>query len=159
MSRQPENLRSHLSFLYGINTLGAVFGALLAGFFLLRVYAVSTTLYVAVATNVLIGVVSLLLQEKVAGGFADRVSTGATSQSPLVPVEPAAALPEEELGRLPLALVFWGIGISGFCALGYEVFWTRILTIAVGASVYGFTIILVAFLTGIAWAARPTERW
>ena len=35
VSRQPEDLRSHLSFLYGFNTLGAVFGALLAGFFLL----------------------------------------------------------------------------------------------------------------------------
>ena len=46
--------------------------------------------------------------------------------------------------------MLWGIGLSGFCALGYEVLWTRILTIAVGASVYGFAIILVAFLTGIA---------
>ena len=64
VSRQPEHLRSHLSFLYGFNTLGAVFGALLAGFVLLRLYAVSTTLYLAVATNVLIGVVSLMLQER-----------------------------------------------------------------------------------------------
>lgn len=36
--RQPGDLRSHLSFLYGVNTMGAVLGALLAGFFLLRVY-------------------------------------------------------------------------------------------------------------------------
>ena len=40
--------------------------------------------------------------------------------------------------------------MSGFCALGYEVLWSRILTIVVGASVYGFTIMLVAFLAGIA---------
>ena len=51
---------------------------------------------------------------------------------------------------LPYKLVLWGIGVSGFCALGYEVLWTRILTIVIGASVYGFTIMLVAFLTGIA---------
>ena len=57
---------------------------------------------------------------------------------------------EDKQDRLPLTLVLWGIGLSGFCALGYEVLWTRILTIAIGASVYGFTIILMAFLTGIA---------
>ena len=39
--------------------------------------------------------------------------------------------------------------MSGFCALGYEVLWTRILSIVIGASVYGFTILLMAFLTGI----------
>jgi len=52
--------------------------------------------------------------------------------------------------HFPLKLVLWGIGVSGFCALGYEVLWSRILTIAVGASVYSFTTMLVAFLTGIA---------
>ncbi|HJW28827.1 MAG TPA: fused MFS/spermidine synthase, partial [Saprospiraceae bacterium] len=36
------------------------------------------------------------------------------------------------------------------CALGYEVLWSRILTIVVGASVYSFTTMLVAFLAGIA---------
>ena len=52
--------------------------------------------------------------------------------------------------RFPLKLVLWGIGVSGFCALGYEVLWSRILTIVVGASVYSFTTMLVAFLAGIA---------
>jgi MFS family permease len=64
VSRQPENLRGHLSFLYGLNTLGAVVGALLTGFVFLRVFAVSTTLYVAIVTNALIGVASLLLEQR-----------------------------------------------------------------------------------------------
>lgn len=139
VSGHPEQLRRHLSFLYGFNTLGAVCGAFLAGFVLLRLYAVSTTLYLAVATNVLIGVVSLMLQERFAGVSAPE---GRAPQAPA-----AVATPD---GPLPVTLVLWGIGLSGFCALGYEVLWTRILTIAVGASVYGFAIILVAFLTGIA---------
>jgi spermidine synthase len=139
VSRHPDHLRRHLSFLYGFNTLGAVFGALLAGFVLLRLYAVSTTLYLAVATNVLIGVVSLMLKERPADGSAPE------GQAPEA-MAPSAA----PNGPLPVTLVLWGIGLSGFCALGYEVLWTRILTIAIGASVYGFAIILVAFLTGIA---------
>jgi spermidine synthase len=141
--RQPDRLRRHLSFLYGINTLGAVLGALVAGFVLLRLYGVSTTTYVAVILNVLIGLVSLVLPEK-----TDAVGA---QEDTARPSSPAVAAPGE---AVPVALILWGIGLSGFCALGYEVLWTRVLTIAVGASVYGFTIILVAFLTGIALGSK-----
>ncbi len=136
ISGQPENLPRHLSFLYAFNTLGAVLGALLAGFVFLRVYSVSTALYLAVATNILIGLVAIALQ--------NRVVDASSKQDAIV-------APEEQ-GRKMVApgWILWGIGLSGFCALGYEVLWTRVLTVAVGASVYGFTIILAAFLTGIA---------
>jgi len=53
-----------------------------------------------------------------------------------------------------LRLVLLGIGISGFCALGYEVLWTRVLTLTVGTSVYGFATMLMAFLTGIALGSQ-----
>jgi spermidine synthase len=151
VSRQPENLRGHLSFLYGLNTLGAVLGAMLAGFVFLRLYSVTATLDIAVATSALVGLVSLLLPEKAGAAPAPE---GAAARSP-------AALPEPG-GAVPAALILWGIGLSGFCALGYEVLWTRVLTLAVGASVYGFTIILVAFLTGIALgsgAYGALEKW
>lgn len=147
--RRPENLRNHLSFLYGFNTLGSVLGALLAGFFLLRLYSVSATLHLAVATNVLIGLVSLALRETAAApspGSAAPARPATTEK----PGEQHRSGAEADEDLLPLRLVLWGIGLSGFCALGYEVLWTRVLTIAVGASVYGFTIILAAFLTGIA---------
>ncbi len=146
VSRGPEQLRSHLSFLYGFNTLGAVAGALLAGFVFLRLYSVSTVLYIAVVTNALIGLTSLILQRSIGGipVAADQA------------VEPcrAGAAPGASDDRFPLRLILLGIGLSGFCALGYEVLWTRVLTVAVGASVYGFTIILVAFLTGIALGSK-----
>jgi spermidine synthase len=147
ISRQPKNLRNHLSFLYGFNTLGAVLGATAAGFFLLRLYSVSTTLFIAIATNASIGLISILLQDKAAALFVTEVS------GPLVPSAPPGpgSSHQKNMGYLlPYKLVLWGIGVSGFCALGYEVLWSRILTIVVGASVYGFTIMLVAFLAGIA---------
>ena len=140
VSCQPENLRSYLSFLYGFNTLGAVLGALLSGFLFLRIYSVSTTLYIAIAANAVIGFMSILLQDKVASSISPE---GAA-------LEQAATAWEGFQDLSPLKLVRWGIGISGFCALGYEVLWTRILTIAIGASVYSFVIMLVAFLAGIA---------
>ena len=154
VSRQPEELRVGLSFLYGLNTLGAVLGALLAGFVLLPTYSVSTTLALAVAANVLIGLVSIALQERAAPTLpVGEVAPGEArpSPGPALIVSPGVEPPPE---AAPVRLVLWGIGISGFCALGYEVLWTRILTLAVGASVYGFTVMLAAFLTGIALGSK-----
>ena len=150
VSRQPRTLGGYLSFLYGINTLGAVLGATAAGFLFLRLYSVSTTLTIAILTNAFIGLAALILQGKAATVLASEPSV----------LEDKAALPKTESTGLsrsqgienafPLKLVLWGIGVSGFCALGYEVLWSRILTIVVGASVYSFTTMLVAFLAGIA---------
>jgi spermidine synthase len=154
VSREPEKLRSYLSFLYGFNTLGAVLGALLAGFVFLRLYSVSTTLYVAVATNAFIGVVSLLLQRNASSVAITEEYASAPPPEDVRPPELAPSVAAESQAPVPFKVILWGIGLSGFCALGYEVLWTRVLTIAVGASVYGFTIILVAFLTGIALGSK-----
>ena len=137
VARGPTSLSRPLAFLYGLNTLGAVAGALLAGFVLLRISSVSVTLDAAVAVNVLIGILSLS-QSTARSAVPDEPSpTGAVTG-----------------GQARDRLVLWGIAISGFCALGYEVLWTRILTIGVGASVYGFTVMLVAFLVGIALGSK-----
>ena len=47
-------------------------------------------------------------------------------------------------------LVLWAFAISGFCALSYEVFWTRILVFFLGSTTYAFSTMLAAFLFGIA---------
>jgi spermidine synthase len=39
--------------------------------------------------------------------------------------------------------------LSGFCALGAEVVWTRLLSLMLGATVYTFSIILAVFLAGL----------
>lgn len=151
ISRHPAGLKRNLSFLYGLNTLGAVFGAAAAGFYLLRLFSVSATLLIAIIMNLAIGLVSILLQEK-------AIFTDAEKDLDARRVAPHNAEPQKpSAGRsqlIPLRLVLWGIGVSGFCALGYEVLWTRILTIVVGASVYSFTVLLIAFLTGIALGSK-----
>ena len=154
VSRQPEALRSHLAFLYGFNTLGAVFGTVLTGFVLLPMYSVSTVLHFAVAVNVLIGLASLVLQE--ATPAASEVGSAAPEETNARAVQGRPISPDSGAADLAVArtLVLWGIGLGGFCALGYEVLWTRILTLAVGASVYSFTVMLAAFLTGIALGSK-----
>jgi spermidine synthase len=146
ITRRMQGQGSHISFLYGFNTVGAVVGTAVAGFFLLSHYTVTTTLTIAVVINVLVGIISIVLQDK-AQMVLDKGSPGegAVTDAKM----PNHAIAKQPTSSLPLRLVLWGIGVSGFCALGYEVLWTRILSIVIGASVYGFTLLLMAFLAGI----------
>lgn len=155
VAERSGRLSSNLSFLYGINTLGAVAGTLLTGFVLLRFSSVSTTFYLAILLNGCAGLISILLP---AGWF----DTALPRQAPKAPVDgtrdggpySASEAKKKDVRRGMIRLALLGIAISGFCALGYEVFWTRILTLTVGTSVYGFTIMLAAFLTGIALGSQ-----
>ena len=45
--------------------------------------------------------------------------------------------------------VYIAIGLSGLCALGAEVVWTRLLSLMLGPTVYTFSIILAMFLAGL----------
>ena len=45
--------------------------------------------------------------------------------------------------------VYFTIALSGLCALGAEVVWTRLLSLMLGPTVYTFSIILAVFLVGL----------
>src|SRR5213078_4964250 len=56
----PEGI-AWLGFFYGGNIAGGVFGSLIAGFYLLRMYDVTTATFAAVAINVAVGLMALVL--------------------------------------------------------------------------------------------------
>lgn len=146
VSARAGDLGGRLSLLYACNTFGAVAGAGAAGFFLLRHYSVTETVAVAVGINAILGVLAILLNDPAQAALAPVAPGGGGA----VPAVLASGDPGAPADLAPFKLVLWGIGVSGFCALGYEVLWTRVLGIVIGASVYGFTIMLMAFLSGIA---------
>ena len=121
--------------LYGGNTVGAVFGCLLAGFYLLRVHNTAVATYVAVAINLTVALVSLAV--------AARSPQGEESSE-------AAEVPAAHQGPADNWTVYMTIALSGACALGAEVVWTRLIGYMMGATVYVFSIILAVFLTGLA---------
>jgi spermidine synthase len=130
--------------LYAANTIGAVSGVLIAGFYLLRVYDTLVATLAAVALNVTVAAVAL------------RLSAG-TAHAP-------SPVPAGESTRVRPA-VLAVIGLSGFVSLGAEVVWTRQLSLLFGATVYNFSLILAVFLAGLgggslggAWLARRVER-
>jgi spermidine synthase len=121
-------------FLYGANTLGAVFGCLIAGFYLLRIYNMATATYVAAAINLIVALASLAL----AANMPDHAPSHTVT-------EPTQAVAEGT--RWPVYLT---IAFSGACALAAEVVWTRLLSMLLLGTVYVFSIILAVFLTGLA---------
>jgi spermidine synthase len=156
VSARIEDLGGRLSLLYACNTFGAVAGAAVSGFVLLRHTSVSTTLAVAVGLNVLLGTLSILLEDFSRAALAPTAPGGTGDPGAAAS---AVGAPAERADLVPFRLVLWGIGMSGFCALGYEVLWTRVLGIVIGASVYGFTTMLMAFLSGIALGSSAYGAW
>jgi spermidine synthase len=121
---------SRLGFLYGANTVGAVAGCVLAGFYLLRLYDMRLATYVAVAVNLAVALVAL----------------GASAVSTKPAPEAEKFLPS---ASTDFRAVYGAIGLSGLSALGAEVVWTRLLSLMLGATVYAFSIILAVFLAGL----------
>jgi spermidine synthase len=119
-----------LGYFYGGNIGGAVIGSLLAGFYLLRVFDMAVATYVAVALNVLVSVIGLLIATRTAYAPAARAAG--------VAVRAAGA-----------GGVYVAIALSGFTALGAQVVWTRLLSLLFGATVYTFSLILGVFLFGL----------
>ncbi len=68
---RPEGV-AWLGFFYGGNIAGAVVGAVVAGFYLLRLYDMAIGTYAAVGINVVVGVAALLLAELMKGNARRR---------------------------------------------------------------------------------------
>jgi spermidine synthase len=128
-----------LSWLYGINTLGAVVGAVGAGFVLIPALGVWHSQLLAAGVNVAIGLAAIAGSRRAARAVAaSEAAAEEVAAPPLAPGE-----------RRALQLAYWGTAVGGMCALALEVLWTRGIAIAVGTTTYSFTVMLAAFLTGI----------
>lgn len=126
---------SWLGFFYGGNIAGAVFGCLLAGFYLLRVHDMAYATYVAVVIDIAVVLASLALA-KVTTYHAQEDEPEAERAKPW-------SIPE---GTWPIYLT---IGLSGASALASEAVWTRMLSLLLGATTYTFSLILASFLAGL----------
>jgi len=123
---------SWLGLFYGGNLAGAVFGCLLAGFYLLPVHDQATATAVAAALN----------------GAAALLSLSLAAVTPYrLPAAKEAV--ESSASDHESWTVYVTIALSGCCALAAEVIWTRLLSLLLGATVYTFSIILAVFLVGL----------
>ncbi|HEX5136713.1 MAG TPA: fused MFS/spermidine synthase [Planctomycetota bacterium] len=120
--------------LYGVNTLGAVLGALLAGVVLLEAFGLSGATRFAAVLNIVLGV-GFWAIAMLAG---DRSVYVADEEAP-----PAKALGDAEPGIL---LAFF---LAGFAALGLEMAWFRLLVYFLEGFTIAFGLMLAAYLLGL----------
>ena len=139
-----EKLGLNVGALYALNTFGAVVGCVAAGFFLIQFLGVQASIYFAAAINFGVAITAFLLDRR-SGQITE--TGGDETQETQTASESAPA----DTGSVPVfRLVLWAFAVSGFCALSYEVFWTRILVFFLGSTTYAFSTMLAAFLFGIA---------
>jgi len=129
--------------LYAINTLGAVCGAIVAGFVLLPQLGLRGTVWCGVLVNILVFAIAVLVA---------RASTPASRSD-----SEAAPAPEDEQFRYA-RMILPIMTLSGVCTFVYEVLWTRLLSHILGGSVAAFALMLASFLSGIALGSMVASR-
>ena len=177
LARHDQRRGSELGALYAANTFGGVLGACASGLVLIRWLGVQGTIELAVAIDLVCAGAAFVLSRQLAdNGRRTRIDRRrpvtsrsrlpsqsknqdqkSITQSPHHPVTPSpdhSAAPS--LSQSQLAL--WGFALSGFTALGYEVVWTRLLSIFSLGATFSFTIMLTTFLVGLALGGALMAR-
>jgi spermidine synthase len=135
IQKQPNlDWSSRVSLFYGINSLGAVAGAGLAGFVLVQNLGMVSSLQVVALGNVLIGFIAIVLSK--------RELAQTIAQPELVSAEPSPA----HSGWKWLGLL---VAVTGGVSMGLEVLSSRALALIVGGSLQAFSLVLMSFIFGI----------
>ena len=123
--------------LYSVNTFGAVAGCAATGFMILPALGYTRASLLGAAANVVIGALAMALSR----------FESAALPAPRTEIEAAEPEPAYDPRQTLVLLAF---AVSGFCALAFEVLWTRLLTMLFIGTTYAFTTMLTTLLCGIA---------
>lgn len=134
--RRVENTGRTIGLLYGINTLGAAFGALLAAYVLVGLAGFYGAILAGVGLNLVAGAGALWF------GWQARASVEAQGQT-----QPAASVPQI---ALKYQVILLSAFLVGFIDMGLEMAWFRVIGILNKNTAYGFPSVLAVFLVGLA---------
>ena len=135
--------------LYGWNTLGAVIGCAVTGFWLLRAWGLSASLGLAVALNFLVALASLILR------YFSRIKSHPVKAAERKNEKAPAVSSSRGIYGLILLVAY----LNGAAALAYEVIWARFLSYILGNELYAFSIMLSTILLRISAGSLIYSRW
>ena len=125
--------------IYGWNTLGACFGCLVSGFYLIPVFGLNVSL-------VIVGVINFL---------ASLVFVFNPLQGDVYKRDEFPVVPSVLSNRFYILFTF----LTGAVIISFEVFFVRILHLSVyGAKIYNFPLILSIFVGGLALGSLSVEK-
>ncbi|MFZ0828113.1 MAG: fused MFS/spermidine synthase [Verrucomicrobiia bacterium] len=135
---------------YSVNSLGAVLGAALAGFWLVQTFGMIATLQITAAVNLIIGVLAVMLGRKELAEAGQGAEPEAAAGEPVVVAT----------GTLRRAGLI--VALTGGVSMGLEVLASRSSALIFGPSLQSFAVVLIAFILGIglgsAWIASPRRQ-
>jgi len=148
-----EHLVSHsghvglsVSRLYFANTFGSAIACYLCATYIMQTYGQSGSVTLAACLNTLVGGAAYV--------YGRRAQAGAAQQN-------KESLPEISTEKpsiaLPKALLL--AGLCGFLALGFEIVWFRVYSIASSDRAPAFALLLATYLGGIAAGAYLSEKF
>ena len=134
--QRKESAATTVSWLYALNTLGAMTGTLLSGLVLIPAIGIRRSFIFAATLNVLVGAAALVLSRT-------KSSNQSAIRNPQSAIDPQSAI------RNP-RLLWLVVAVSGFASLGLEIVWFRLMLQFVVATTEAFTAMLTTVLGGIA---------
>ena len=157
---REDQLGPRIAWLYTANTLGAAVGALAGAYLLLPSLGLRRTVWVGALLNGVVFLAALAL---------DRARRRQHEAPDSGPVEPRVLARDERAepdvpdtktsGTMGGRWILPAMTLSGMVSFTYEVFWTRLLTHHLGASVYAFGAMLATFLVGLSLGSGLVGRW
>lgn len=139
--RDVDQVGTTVARLYLVNTVGAALGCFMAGMVLIPAMGVMPTVRAAAVVNLLIAAITWGLH------IRTRV--------------PALEEAAEATGPAPSgnASILVAVFVMGIATLTLEVSWTRVFSMVFGSSAQAFTLMLTAFIAGIALGSAFAPRW
>ena len=141
--RRQADMGKRVSQLYSLNTAGAVFGAMLAGFVFVPNWGLDGAIYTAVSLNAFIVLLAIYMNSRIT---FPPIESSEDMRGELTTQQKDSFKQQAPLRIHALIVLF----ATGFVAIATEVGWTKYLSIFTGTTIYGFAAILTVFLFGIA---------
>jgi spermidine synthase len=138
-----------LSLLYFSNSLGASFGVLIAGFYLVELAGLPGTLLTAAMLNLLVAVVTVGV---IASARRNAVAPARERAKDAGAMSLVAGTPTKKRSRLERLLLFTSFG-TAVASFIYEIDWIRMLALVLGSATHSFELMLSAFILGLALGA------
>jgi spermidine synthase len=134
---------SRIALLYAVNTIGAALGCFLTDLALLPAVGLLRTQMIAVALNVMAGVIALVIARAAGKQGSRRESRKVRRTDRGSPIYPRG-----ESRSSPIVAAGIALSLIGFAGLGMEILWFREATILLGGFRAVFALLLTVVLTG-----------
>lgn len=144
-----DHLGTRTGRLYGLNSIGAAFGAIICGFILISSFGVQKTIYLAAGINFFVGMTCILVSWQKGRYFYGVPDEWITRRKDSRKQQKKDISKSPKSSERTSAWALWLFAVSGFCAMAYQVFWTRLITLLIGPTTYSFTLVVSTFIIGL----------